>query len=70
MFISNEDLNVIIKIIKLIQYSGVLIDGVTETVKNEIKKQKSRFLGPILGSLAASLVGPMIFFSSKRYKWN
>ena len=35
LFISNEDINDIIKIIK----SGVLTDGVTETVKHEIKKQ-------------------------------
>ena len=36
---SNEDMNDIIKIIKALEDSGVLIDGVTETVKHEIKKQ-------------------------------
>ena len=36
--ISNADVNDIIKIIKLWEDSGVLIDGVTETVKYEIKK--------------------------------
>ena len=30
----------IIKIIKSLEDSGVLIDGVTETVKREIKKNK------------------------------
>ena len=38
LFISNEDMNDIIKIIKSLEDSGVLIDGVTETVKHEIKK--------------------------------
>ena len=37
LFISNEDMNDIIKIIKSLEYSGILIDGVTETVKHEIK---------------------------------
>ena len=33
LFISNEDMNDIIKIIKSLEDLGVLIDGVTETVK-------------------------------------
>ena len=37
--ISNEDMNDIIKIIKSLEDSGVLIDGVTETVKHKTKKQ-------------------------------
>ena len=42
--ISNEDMNDIIKIIKSLEDSGVLIDGVTETVKHEIKNKKADFL--------------------------
>ena len=38
LFISNEDINDIIKMIKSLQDAGVLIDKVTETVKDEIKK--------------------------------
>ena len=38
LFISNENMNVIIKIIKLLEYLSVLIEGGTETVKHEIKK--------------------------------
>ena len=34
----------------------VLIDGVTETVKDEIKKQEGRFLEALLAPLATSLV--------------
>ena len=40
LFISNEDTDDIIKIIKSLEDSGVLIDGVIETVKREIKKSK------------------------------
>ena len=60
LFISNEDMNDIIKIIKSLEDSGVLIDGVTETVKHEIKYQEGGFLGALLAPLAASLVQPVI----------
>ena len=33
LLISNENMNNVIKIIKSLEASGVLIDGVTETVK-------------------------------------
>ena len=56
LFILNEDMNDIIKIIKSLEDSGVLIDGVTETVKHEIKKQEGGSLGVLLAPLAASLV--------------
>ena len=38
----NEGMNDFIKIIKSLENS--VIDGVTETVKHEIKKQEDRFL--------------------------
>ena len=61
LFISNEDMNDIIKIIKsLLEDSDVLTDGVTETVKHEIKKQEGGFLGALLAPLAVSLVQPVI----------
>ena len=40
----NVDLIDIIKIIKSLEDSGVLIDGVTETVKQEMKNKKVDFL--------------------------
>ena len=48
------------KIIKSLENSGVLLDGVTKTVKHKIKKQESGFLGALLAPLAASLVQPVI----------
>ena len=50
----------IIKIIKSLEDSKVLIDGVTETVKDEIKKEESGFLPALLAPWAASLVQPVI----------
>ena len=40
LFILNEDMNDIIKIIKSLKDSGVLIDGVSETIKHEHKNQE------------------------------
>ena len=65
LFIWNGDLNDTIKIIKSIENSRVLIDGVTETVKHKIKKQESRFLEALLAHLAASVVQPIISLEIK-----
>ena len=54
-------MNDIIKIIKSLEDSGAVIDGVTEAVKHELKKQEGGFLGALLVPLAASLVQPVIF---------
>ena len=40
LFISNEDLNNIIKIKEPLEKSGLLIDGTTESIKHEIKKTR------------------------------
>ena len=48
-------MNDIIKIIKSLEDSSVLIDGVTKTAKVKIKKkQKSGFLWALLAPLATS----------------
>ena len=52
-------MNDIIKIINSLEDSCVLID-VAETVKYEIRKQESGFLGALLAPLATSLVQPVI----------
>ena len=50
LIISNEEMNVIMKIVKSLEESGLLIKGVSETVKNEAKEQKGEFLGMLLGA--------------------
>ena len=54
--ISNKKMNDIMKIVQALEYSNILLQGVTKTIKNETKEQKERFLGMLLGTLGASLV--------------
>ena len=57
----NEDINIIIiNHHKSWENSGVLIDGVTETVKHEIRKQEDKFLGALSVPLTTSLVQQVI----------
>ena len=49
-------MNDIIKIVKSLEESGLLIKGVSKTIKNEGKEQKGGFLGMLLGTLGASLL--------------
>ena len=44
LFISNKDMNEIIKITKSLVDPNVLIDGITETVKHKIKNKNADFL--------------------------
>ena len=53
-------MNDIIKVIKSLEDSGVLRDGVTETVTHEMKKQEGGFLTALLAPLVASLVQSII----------
>ena len=45
------------KIVKSLEESGLLIKGISETIKNEAKEQKGGFLSILLGTLAASILG-------------
>ena len=50
----------IIKIVKSLKDSGLLIKGVSETIKNEAKEQRGGFPGMLLGTLGASLLGNLL----------
>ena len=50
-------MNDIIKIIKALEDSGILLKGVSKTIENETKEQKGGFLSMLLGTLGASLLG-------------
>ena len=60
LFISNEDVDDIIKIVKSLGNSGILIDRITKAVEHQMKKQEGGFLGALLAPLAASVVQPVI----------
>ena len=57
LIISNEEMENIMKIVKSLEESGLLIKGITETIKNEAKDKKGGFLLMLLGTLAASILG-------------
>ena len=50
----------IMKIIKALENSGILLKGVSKTIKNETKEQTGRFLSVLLGTLRASLLGNLL----------
>ena len=52
-----EDL---IKIVKSLEDSSILLKGVTESVQNEVKDQKGGFLSMLLGTLGANLLGNLL----------
>ena len=47
----------IMKIVKSLEESGLLIKAISETIKNEAKEQKEGFFLMLLGTLAASMLG-------------
>ena len=57
LIISNEEMEDIMKIIKSLEESGLLIKGISETNKNEGKERKTKLLPMSLRILAASILG-------------
>ena len=57
MIILNED---IMKIVTSLEESGLFIKGVSKTMKNKAKLQKSGFLSMFLGTLGANLLGNLL----------
>ena len=60
LIISNDDVQDLLKIVKSYKDSGILLNGITETVKNEVKEQEGGFISMLLGSLGASLLGDLL----------
>ena len=58
--ISNEEMNDIMKITQALENSGILLKGVTKTIKNKTKEQKGGSLSMSLGTLGASLLGDLL----------
>ena len=68
LIISNDEMEDIIKIVKSHEDSGLLLKGVTETVQNEVIKQKEGFLSMLLGTLGEGLLGALAKRRSQRVK--
>ena len=60
LIISNKDMEDLIKILKSIEDSGLLLKGVTESVQNEVKEKKGGFLSMLLGTLGVSLLANLL----------
>ena len=53
-------MNDIMKIIKALEKSGILLKGVSKTIKDETKEKRGGFLSMLLGTLGASLLGNLL----------
>ena len=60
LIISNDEMDDILKIIKSLEDSGVLLKGVSETIQHEAKEQRGEFVSMLLGTLGASLLGDIL----------
>ena len=60
LIISNDEMDGILKIVKSLENSGVLLKGVSETIQHEAKEQRGGFLCMLLGTLGASLLGDVL----------
>ena len=60
LIISNEEINNIMKIVKSLEESGLLIKGVSSTITYEAKEQQGGFTGILLGTLVASSLGNLL----------
>ena len=50
----------LIKIVKSLHDSSLLLKGVTESVQNDVKEQRGGFLSMLLGTLGAILLGNLL----------
>ena len=60
LIILNDEMEDILKIVRSLEDSGVLLKGVRETIQNEAKEQREGFLSMLLGTLGASLLGDLL----------
>ena len=60
LIISNDKMDDILKIVKSLENSGLLLKGVSETIQHEAKEQRGGFLSMLLGTLGASLLGDIL----------
>ena len=56
LIISKEEMEDVMKIVKSLKELGLIIKGVSETIKNEAKEQKDGFLPMFFGKLATSIL--------------
>ena len=60
LIMSNDEMDDLLKIVKSLEDSGVLLKRVSETIQHEAKEQRGGFLSMLLGTLGASLLGDVL----------
>ena len=60
LIISNDEMDNILRIVKSLENSGLLLKGVGETIQHEAKEQRGGFLSMLSGTLGASLLGDIL----------
>ena len=58
--IPNDEMKDIIEIVKSLEDSGFLPEGVSETIQNKAKEQRGGYLSMLLGTLGVSLLGNIL----------
>ena len=69
LIILNDEMKDIIKIVKSLEDSGLLLKAVTETVQNEVKEQKGGFISMLLGTLGSGLLGNILTGRGINQSW-
>ena len=60
LIISIDEMDDILKIVKSLEDSGLLLKSVTETIQHEAKERRGGFLSMLLGTLGASLLSDVL----------
>ena len=60
LIISNDAMKDIIKIVKYLEDSGLLLKKVSELIQNEVKEQEGALLSMLLGTLGVILLGNIL----------
>ena len=60
LIILNDEMDDILKIVKSLENSGVLLKCVSKTIQHEAKEQRGGFLSMLLGTLGASLLSDVL----------
>lgn len=58
--IKEKELKDILKIMKSLEENGVFTEGISDTVKQKVNKQKGGLLSLLLGTLASSILGNIL----------
>ena len=64
--VSNEEMESILKVVRSLEDFGILIKGVTQTIKKKTQQRNCEFLDMSLGRLGTSLLGNIL--AQKRSK--